>query len=133
MVKRRSYIDKDTLHHISKDFEQQLSNRFHLLTLENDIDDHTSNIVDILQETFTSLAGHQRTSKRQKRFPVTKFLMQKQREMKQDGSLNHIEYMEVCKKVPKTIREDCRQFQINEITKRTKDNISIKSQKTAFN
>ena len=47
MINRRKYIDKDALH-LSKDFEQQLSNRFLLLTLENDIDDRTSNIVDIL-------------------------------------------------------------------------------------
>ena len=57
MVKRRKYIDKDVLHHHSKDFEQQFSNRFHLLTLENDIDDHTSNIVNIVEKTSTSLAG----------------------------------------------------------------------------
>ena len=50
MVKRKNYIDKDVLHHLSKDFEQLLSNRFHPLTLENDIDDHTSNIVDIIEE-----------------------------------------------------------------------------------
>ena len=66
MVKRRKYIDKDALHHLSKDFEQQLSNRFHLLTLENDIDDQTRNIVDMIKKTSTSLAGRQRTSKRQK-------------------------------------------------------------------
>ena len=47
MVKRNNYIDKDTLHHLSENFEQHLSNRFYLLTLENDIDNHTSNIVDI--------------------------------------------------------------------------------------
>ena len=93
------YIDKDALHHLSKDFEQQLSNRFHFLTLENDIDNHTSNMVDIIEETSTSLAGRQRTSKRQKLSPETKLFMRKRREMKQDGSLNHIEYREVCKTV----------------------------------
>ena len=129
MVKRKNYIDKDALHHLSKDFEQLLSNRFHLLTLENDIDDHTSNIVDIIEETATSLAGRQRKSKKQKLSPETKLLMKKRREMKQDGNLNHIEYREVCKTVRKKIREDCRQFQIKEITERIKDNASIKKAK----
>ena len=80
MVKRKNYIDKDALHHLSKDFEQQLSNRFHLLTLENDIDDHTSNIVDIIKITSTTLACCQRTSKRQKLSPDTKLSIKKQRE-----------------------------------------------------
>ena len=121
MVKRKNYVDKDALHHLSKDFEQQLSNRFYLLTLENDIDDHTRNIVDIIEETSTSLAGRQRTSKRQNLSPETK--------LKQDGSLNHIEYREVCKTVRKKIGDDCRQFQIKEITEWIKDNTSIKKAK----
>ena len=118
MVERKNYIDKDALHHLSKDSEQQLSNRFHFLTLENDIDDHTSNIVDMIKKISTS--------KRQKLSPETKLLMKKRREMKQDGSLNHIEYREVCETLRKKIREDCRQFQIEEITERIKDNTSIK-------
>ena len=57
MVKRRKYIDKDELHHLSKDFEQQLLNRFYLLTLQNDVDDHASLVIDIIEETFMSLVG----------------------------------------------------------------------------
>ena len=83
--------------------------------MENDIDDLASNIVEIIEETSTSLAGRQRKSKRQKLSPETKLLMKKRREMKQNGNLNYIEYREVCKTVRKKIREDCRQFQIKEI------------------
>ena len=46
--------------------------------------------------------------------------------MKQDGSLNLLEYREVCKTVRKNFREDFRQFQIKKITERIKDNTSIK-------
>ena len=106
MVKTKKDVEKDALHHLSKEFEQQLSNRFNLLTLGNDIDDHTSNIVNTMEETCTSLAGRQRTSKRQKLSPETKLLMKKRREMIQDGSLNHIEYGEVCKTIRKKIRGD---------------------------
>ena len=102
MVKARKYTDKDALHYLSKNFEQQLSNRFHLLTLENDIDDHTSNIVDIIEETSASLAGRQRTSEA-KLSPETKLLMKKGREIKQEGSLNRVEYSEVCKSVQRKI------------------------------
>ena len=90
---------------------------------------NTSDIVDIIEETATSLAGRQRKSKKQKLSPETKLLMKKRREMQQDGNLNHIEYREVYKTVRKQIREDCRQFQIKEITKRIKDNASIKKTK----
>ena len=75
MVKTRKYIDKDTLYHLSQDFEQQFSKRFHPLTLGNDIDDHTNNMVDIIDETSTSLAGRQWTSGMQKFSPETKLLM----------------------------------------------------------
>ena len=51
--------------------------------------------------------------------------MEKRRKMKQEGSLNQIEYREVCKTVRKRIREDCRQFEIQEIVERIKNNTSL--------
>ena len=55
--------------------------------------------------------------------------MQKRREMQQDGSLNHMKYLEVCKTVRKKIRVNCRQLQIKEITEWIKDKKSLKKAK----
>ena len=55
--------------------------------------------------------------------------MKKRREIKKDGNVQHIEYREVCKTVRKKIREDCRKFNVKEISECIKANRSLKKGK----
>ena len=131
MVKQSKRINKHQLFLQSEIFEQQLSNRFQALTFEDDINNHSNNIVKTIEAASKSVAGCQGTCQRQKQklSSETKILMEKRRTMKQNGNRNLIEYREVCKTVRKKIREDCRKFQIQEISETIKNSSSLKKTK----
>ena len=86
-------------------------------------------ITNIVTEVAGAVAGCQKKKQKEKLSASTKEAIKKRREMKRDGNVQHIEYREVCKTVRKKIREDCRKFNVKEISECIKANRSLKKGK----
>ena len=57
MVRPRKVINKHELFQQSETFEHQLSNRFQVLSLEDDINKHSNDIAKAIEAASISVAG----------------------------------------------------------------------------
>ena len=119
-------INKNHLQKEAEIYQVQLKNRFESLADTSNTESYLEDITKGIVETSECVAGKQSKATKDKLTTGTKQLMQKRRDMKKLGNIQNIEYREVCKTVRKRIREDCRNFMIQEVCSAIESSRSLK-------
>lgn len=108
------------------EFQIELRNKFEGLEIE-DIDEGTTKVTEVLHGCALSVAGKAVKQKDQKLKKTTKKLLEKRRNMVNNGQAkDNIEYAELCKTIRKSVREDIRDYNTKAVEEAVEQNKGIK-------
>ena len=127
MNKGRKVINLETLREAKQEFQLQLSNRFQMLTTNDDVEISYQDLTKVALDTAQGIAGSNcKKGKIDKISDETRAMLNKHREVKpNNGKYGKVQYVELCKTIRKRMRQEIRQYNINTVERALKENKSV--------
>ena len=121
-MERRKLLNKNTRTRVDtkiigtkkNTFQLELKNKFTALEEHDDMDSLNNNMTEMIQQSALSIAKQTKKQKNPKISSPTRALMKNRREMIENKTpRDHIEYVEICKTIKKTAKEDIRKHNLS--------------------